>query len=85
MIDKMIKSSQQHLQGVEETYWQHWCYAFVTACKLFGAATALFVHGIIPYFFKTTASSSIAKIDANITARAVKNANMGLSREKVNE
>ena len=52
-----------------ETYLQHQRAALSYAAALFTAAIAALVHGLIPCLFETTASRTVARLQANMAAR----------------
>jgi hypothetical protein len=51
-----------HPASVGETYFQHMGSAFGFAARLIAASMACFVHGLFPFFFVSTGSSSIKRL-----------------------
>lgn len=51
-----------HPTSVGETYFQHMGSAFSFAARLVAASMACFVHGLFPFFFVTTGSSTIKRL-----------------------
>lgn len=64
-----FRSFVDHPASVNETYFQHLCFASSFAVTLFAAGGAALVHAIIPPLFETTASRQIAKLHARMEAR----------------
>lgn len=48
-----------HPHSMNETYWQHFCFALGAALYLFKAIMAIVIHAFIPCLFKTYASSHV--------------------------
>ena len=61
----MIKSSKTHLKTVDETYFEHQGVAFRYGCKCLKAALMVFVHGLVPGLFITSASDLVKKLAEN--------------------
>lgn len=59
----------QHPASVDETYFQHLCFAGTFSLKLFGAGLAALVHAILPFLFEKTASNAIRAMYARIEHR----------------
>jgi len=59
----------QHPASVGETYGQHAGFACGTGLKLIGAGLACLVHAVLPFAFKTTGSTCIRELNANLTGR----------------
>ena len=53
-----------------ETYFQHQRAAFSYAATLLAAGLAAFVHGLVPCLFETTASRTVARLQASMAARS---------------
>jgi len=47
----------KHPNSVNESYWQHCCFALNFSVKLFLAAFCAFVHAFLPFLFEKTASN----------------------------
>ena len=58
----MIKDSQQHLNKVNETYFQHMRVAFTISFTMLTTEVLCLIHGLIPGLFKKTGSKQIAKM-----------------------
>jgi len=58
----MIKDSQQHLNEVNETYFQHMRIAFTIGFTMLLTGVLCLIHGLIPGLFKKTGSKQIAKM-----------------------
>ncbi len=58
----MIKDSQEHLNEVNETYFQHMRVAFKIGFIMLVTGVFCLVHGLIPSLFKKTGSKQIAKM-----------------------
>jgi len=64
-----------HPRSVGESYFGHQRAAFGFAFRLFGAACACFIHGLVPKFFERTGSRTVAALhDDMIVHRAAKTA-----------
>lgn len=68
-LGKFISSFVEHPASVDETYLQHFCFAFKFATRLFGAAMAALIHALIPALFETTASRLVQCMHADIEKR----------------
>lgn len=53
-----------------ESYFQHQRAAFSYAAALLAAGLAAFVHGLVPCLFQTTASRTVARLQASMAARS---------------
>ena len=51
----------KHLQEVNETYSEHFWFAFPMACRMAWGAFCIGVHAIIPSLFVTSGSAIICK------------------------
>lgn len=60
---------QDHPAKVGEGYFEHMAFAFGFSARLFGAAFAAFVHGVVPALHETTASSEVLAMNDEIRAR----------------
>ena len=58
----MIKDSQEHLNEVNETYFQHMRIAFKIGFTMLVTGIFCLIHGLIPSLFKKTGSNQIAKM-----------------------
>lgn len=58
-----------HPAKVGESYFEHMAFAFRFAARLFRAAAAAAVHGVVPCLHETTASSEVLAMNDEIRAR----------------
>ena len=58
-----------HPQRVGESYLEHMAFAFGFSARLFRAAFAALIHGIVPCVHETTASSAVLDLNDEIRAR----------------
>ena len=58
----MIKDSKEHLNEINETYFQHMAVAFKIAINMLLTGVICLIHGLIPGLFKKTASNMIVKM-----------------------
>jgi hypothetical protein len=58
----MIKDSQEHLNEVNETYFQHIRIAFKIGFTTLVTGVFCLIHVLIPSLFKKTGSNQIAKM-----------------------
>ncbi|WGF87900.1 DUF6356 family protein [Marinivivus vitaminiproducens] len=64
-------SFTEHPQSVGECYLQHLRHAWSFACPMFAASIACFVHGLLPFLFLSTGSSTIRRLhDRMVVNRA---------------
>jgi len=66
LLQKMF---QDHPAKVGESYFEHMVFAFGFSARLFRAAFAALVHGIVPCLHETTASSAVLGMNDEIRAR----------------
>ncbi len=52
----------KHPTDINETYWQHMCFAAKYGAHLIGAGLACIIHGIFPFLFMRTASQTIENL-----------------------
>jgi hypothetical protein len=69
MIRKLFTN---HCHEAGETYFEHLGFTLKTSATLLFSGIALFIHGIFPFLFTTTASANIRQLNATIVARAAK-------------
>ena len=69
-IMKKINPIRQHLEEVDEKYFEHFSFAFTNALKLLRSGLALIIHSILPCFFITTASRSVRIMNEKFQERA---------------
>jgi hypothetical protein len=66
----MIRSSKRHLHEADESYFEHLRVAAGFSLKLAKASLACAVHALVPGLFTRTASGSVARLQAQLAARA---------------
>ena len=67
----MLKASRDHLNEVQETYFEHLRAAFAISALLAKAGVACALNAIVPGFCSRTASRCIAKLSSNLNRRGV--------------
>jgi hypothetical protein len=65
----MFKKIKDHLDSVDETYFQHMFHAFSYGLKLIAAGLAALLHAICPAIFQTTASRIVAGLNEQLQSR----------------
>lgn len=65
-IDKLFLD---HPHAVNESYFEHMLFAFKFSARLFRAAFAAAIHGVVPAACESTASTAIFKMNDEICAR----------------
>ena len=58
----MIKKSKDHLNSVNENYFEHMVIAFNEGLKMLLGGLMALIHGIIPGVFQTDASNKIKEL-----------------------
>ena len=66
----MIEKCQKHLDGVNESYFQHLGFAVCFGLRMVGAGLAAILHGLCPAVFQYTGSKIIFKLNDELKARA---------------
>lgn len=61
-----------HPKSVDETYLQHFCTAMSFSMKLFKAASACFIHALVPGFCIKTGSKAITELHVQMVTFRVK-------------
>ncbi len=56
-MESVLNIFTKHPKSVNETYWQHCCFALGFSVKLFLAAFCALVHAFFPFLFEKTASN----------------------------
>ena len=69
MIRAFTRIFIDHPQSVDETYFEHMCFASWFATRLLMAGGAALVHAVIPCLFEKTASCMISQMHARLTSR----------------
>lgn len=55
----MLEKSRKHLDGVNEDYFTHLCFASRFGARMVGAGVAAILHGLCPAIFQYTGSKMI--------------------------
>jgi hypothetical protein len=58
----MIKKSKEHLNSVNESYFEHMNIATNVGLKMLSGGLMAFIHGIVPGIFQTEASNKIKEL-----------------------
>ncbi len=58
-----------HPHAAGESYGQHFGVAMSYSLRLFAAAGAAFIHALLPFCFRTTASGMVKAMHASMTSR----------------
>ncbi|MBM3521091.1 MAG: hypothetical protein FJX63_10080 [Alphaproteobacteria bacterium] len=66
IVDRLFR---EHPAKVGENYFEHMGFAWTFAARLFAAAFAALLHGIVPALCETTASSAVIAMNDEIRAR----------------
>jgi hypothetical protein len=69
MIDSMLKKCKDHLESVEESYFQHLTHALSYGSRMVCGGLGAIVHAFIPALFQTTASRITAQLHEELQAR----------------
>jgi hypothetical protein len=67
-----MKAFTEHPQSVGETYFEHMGSAFGFGIRMLGGGIACLMHGIFPFLFTKTGSSTIALLHDRMIANRVK-------------
>jgi len=67
-----MQSTREHLESVNETYFQHMAHASGFGLKLIGAGAACLVHGLFPGLCCTTGSRAITELHDAMVVNRVK-------------
>ncbi|MEO0637030.1 MAG: DUF6356 family protein [Pseudomonadota bacterium] len=59
----------QHPESVDETYFEHLCFAGSAGIRMVAAGLAALVHAVLPFLFERTASRLMAPIAHKLVAR----------------
>jgi len=68
-VQGFLKTCRDHPAQVNETYFQHMCFAGRMSARLFKAGAAALLHSIVPGWCETTASREICAMHNEITQR----------------
>ncbi|MDE2385979.1 MAG: hypothetical protein KGO53_15315 [Alphaproteobacteria bacterium] len=58
-----------HPRAAHESYFEHMRFAFGFSARLFRAAAAAFIHGVVPELCETTASTTVLAMGDELRAR----------------
>ena len=72
----------EHPKSVNETYIQHFFTSMSFSMKLFKAATACFIHALVPGLCIKTGSKAITELHVKMVTFRVKNSNEATSNEQ---
>lgn len=64
----MFKLFSQHPRQVNETYWQHACFACSVGIRMILGGIVCLIHAIFPFLFPNTASRIIISLYQKITS-----------------
>jgi len=70
MANKYLLDIKEHLESVNETYWQHLKFAVVHSFQFLLLSLTTLIHGILPCCFVKTMSTRIHKIKTELIYRA---------------
>jgi hypothetical protein len=68
----MLKKIRDHLEGVQESYFQHMFHAFGYGARMILGGLCALIHAICPAIFQTTASGTVAELHSELQARLAK-------------
>lgn len=68
----MMGKCKDHLDSVQESYFQHLFFATCFGVRMIGAGAAAILHGLCPAFFQYTGSRTIFALNDALKARAAK-------------
>jgi hypothetical protein len=68
-MQAMRRIFSDHPAAVGESYLEHMAFAFGFSARLFRAAVAAFIHGVVPCLHETTASTAVLDMTDEIRAR----------------
>ena len=58
-----------HLKEVNETWWEHFCFAFPMACRMLWGGICILTHSLFPFLFVTDGSDTIKKCHGIVCAK----------------
>jgi len=70
MVRKYLSEIEEHLDSVDETYWQHLKFAILHSFTFLSLAFTTLIHGILPCCFISTMSTKIQKIKTELIYRS---------------
>ena len=59
----------QHLKDVNESYGEHFRFAFPMACRMLWGGFCILVHSLLPFLFITTGSDTIKRCNDIVTKK----------------
>jgi hypothetical protein len=62
VVSHCIRSFKEHPAEAGETYGQHLWFTLCMSLRLIAVAISLFIHGLLPFLFRRTASSQSQEI-----------------------
>jgi hypothetical protein len=71
----VIDAFTSHPASVNESYSEHLCTAWSFAFSLIAAGIACFLHGLLPFVFTTTGSSTIRQLHERMVTNRVRQEN----------
>lgn len=66
---KFLNLFSQHPNSVDQTYCQHFWFAFKLGWLMFGLAVICFIHAVFPFCCTKTTSSTIKKLNKILGVR----------------
>ena len=70
MVKKYLSEIEEHLESVNETYWQHLKFAVVHSFQFLLLSITTLIHGILPCCFVKTMSDRMQQIKTELIYRA---------------
>jgi len=67
-----MRRTREHLESVNETYFQHLAHAGSFGFKMIGAGAACLVHGLIPGLCGTTGSRAVTELHDSMVVNRVR-------------
>lgn len=68
-MTKQVNWYNRHLDEADESYLAHMVFTMKTAMRLCYAGVALVIHGVFPFLCVTTASRTLANVNAELQER----------------
>ena len=69
MANKYLSEIEEHLESVNETYWQHLKFAIVHSFQFLLLSITTLIHGLLPCCFVETMSTKVQKIKTELIYR----------------
>ncbi len=67
-----MQRTREHLEAVNETYFQHMAHAGGFGFKMIGAGAACLIHGLIPSLCCTTGSRAVTELHDSMVVNRIK-------------